>query len=354
MSETSGMRGLRVLFAAAALVVVIWGMNQAQSALVSSVVAVFLSALGIPVVQWLKRKKVPPVAAVLLVLAGIIAILLSVGGLVASSLSGFSDSLPTYQQRIQEETSALAALLAAKGVPVTAKMLQDYLNPAAAMKLFAGLLGGLGSAASNIILILLTVLFILLEAPSFPVKLRAVLGEPGQRFPEFTRFIEDLQRYVVVATALNLTAGSLIGIWLAILGVGSPVLWGFLAFMLLYIPHVGSIIAAVPAVSLALVQFGPGRALLVLAGYVAIAFTIGNVIQPKLMGKKLYLSTLVVFLSLIFWGRMLGLLGAALCIPFTMTVKFICENHRSTRWIAVLLGPEIPAAAQPAANNTQA
>jgi predicted PurR-regulated permease PerM len=196
------------------------------------------------------------------------------------------------------------------------------------------------------VLILLTVLFLLLEAPSFPGKLRAVLGDPRQLFPEFTRFADDLQRYVVVATALNLAAGSLIGLWLAALGVGSPVLWGFLAFMLLYIPHVGSIIAAVPAVSLALVQFGPGRALLVLGGYVLIAFTIGNVIQPKLMGYKLSLSTLVVFLSLIFWGRMLGLLGAALCIPFTMTVKFLCENNESTRWIAVLLGPETPAAAR--------
>jgi len=279
---------------------------------------------------------------VLIVLAGMIAILLTVGGLVATSLSGFSDSLPSYQQRIQEQAKSLAALLAQKGLPVTEKMLLEYLNPAAVMKLFAGMLGGLGSVISNIVLILLTVMFILLEASSFPVKLRAVLGHPRQVFPEFTKFVDDIQRYMLVATGLNLTAGVLLGIWLSVMGVGSPVLWGFLAFMLLYIPHVGSIIAAVPAVSLTLVQFGPGRAALVAAGFMLIQFTIGNLVWPKLIGRKMSLSTLVVFLSLVFWGRMLGLLGAVLCVPFTMTLKFLCENHESTRWIAVLLGPAVP------------
>lgn len=339
--------GTRLFVIAAALVVVIWGLNQAQSALVSSLVAVFLAVLGTPLVRWLEHKRLPSVAAVLIVLAVMIVILLTAGVLVGTSLSGFSSALPSYQERIQQEATELTALLAARGIPITEKALLEYLNPAAVMKLFVGLLGGLGSALSNIVLILLTVMFILLEASSFPVKLRAVIGDSRQNFPEFTKFVDDIQRYMVVATGLNLTAGILIGIWLTVLGVGSPVLWGFLAFMLLYIPHVGSIIAAIPAVSLTLVQFGPGRASLVIAGYVLIAFTIGNIIMPKLMGRKLYLSTLVVFLSLIFWGRMLGLLGAVLCIPFTMTLKFLCENNESTRWIAVLLGPAVPVESTP-------
>lgn len=334
--------GTRFLVISAALVVIIWGMNQAQSALMSSLVAVFLSVLGTPLVQWLERKGLPRALAVLLVLAGLIAILLAVGALVSTSLGGFSASLPSYQQRMQEEVSALTALLAKKGVTVTDKELLGYLNPAAIMKLAVDLLGGLGAAFSNIVLILLTVMFMLLEASTFPVKLRAVLGDPRQVFPEFTKFFDDIQRYMVVATVLNLAAGLLLGIWLTILGVDSPALWGFLAFMLLYIPHVGSIIAALPAVSLTLVQFGLGRAALVVAGYVLVQFTIGNLLWPKLVGRKMSLSTLVVFLSLIFWGHMLGLLGAVLCIPFTMTLKFACEHHKSTRWIAVLLGPAVP------------
>ncbi|HAF94783.1 MAG: hypothetical protein A2X34_09420 [Elusimicrobia bacterium GWC2_51_8] len=343
--------GTHVLVIAAALVIIIWGINQAQSALVSSLVAVFLAVLGTPLVQWLERKRVPSVAAVLIVVAGMMAILLTVGGLVGMSLGNFSAAMPSYQQRIQEQASVLQALLAKKGINVTDKMLIEYLNPAAVMKLFVDMMGGLGAVLSNFVLILLTLMFILLEASSFPVKLRAILGDPKQAFPEFTNFVEDISRYMFVQTALNLSAGTLIGIWLTILGVGSPVLWGFLVFMLLYIPHVGSIIAAIPAVSLTLVQFGPGRAALVAAGYVAVQFILGNVVQPKLMGRTFNLSTLVVFLSLIFWGRMLGLIGAALCIPFTMTLKFLCENNKSTRWIAVLIGSEVPAENIPAARQ---
>jgi len=334
--------GTRLFVIAGALVVVIWGLNQAQAALVSSLVAIFLAVLGTPLVHWLERKRIPSVAAVLMVLAFMIAILLTAGVLVGTSLSGFSAALPSYQERMQEEAASLAALLAGRGVPVTEKALLEYLNPAAVMKLFVGLLGGLGAALSNIVLILLTVMFILLEASSFPVKLRAVLGDPRQVFPEFTRFVDDVQRYMLVKTGLALGAGVLIGIWLTILGIDSPVLWGFLAFLLLYIPHVGSIIAGIPAVSLTLVQFGFGRAALVAAGYVAVNFIIGNIVEPKLMGRTFNLSTLVVFLSLIFWGRMIGLLGAVLCIPLTMTLKFLCENNESTRWIAILLGPAEP------------
>ena len=241
----------------------------------------------------------------------------------------------------------LEVLLAKKGIRVTDKMLLEYVNPAAVMKLTVGMLGGFGSALSNIILILLTVTFILLEASSFPVKLRAVLGDPLQAFPQFTRFVDDIKRYMIIKTGISLAAGILIGIWLSVLGVDSPVLWGFLAFLLHYVPNVGFIIAAIPAVILAFVQFGIGRAVLTAAGYLAVSFMLGNVVEPRLMGRRLGLSTLVVFLSLIFWGSLLGLIGVVLCIPFTMTLKFACENNKSTRWIAVLLGPEVPAESIP-------
>ena len=127
----------------------------------------------------------------------------------------------------------------------------------------------------------------------------------------------------------------------------SPVLWGFLAFLLHYVPNVGAIIAAIPAVLLTLVQLGIGHAALAAAGYLTVGFILGNVVEPKLMGRRLGLSTLVVFLSLVFWGSLLGLIGVVLCIPFTMTLKFACENNKSTRWVAVLLGSEVPSEGVP-------
>jgi predicted PurR-regulated permease PerM len=208
------------------------------------------------------------------------------------------------------------------------------------MILTAGLLSGLSSVLSDLVLILLTVTFILLEVSSFPIKLRKILGDPKQAFPQFTKFVNDMKRYMVIKTIINLIAGILIAVWMYILGVQFPVLWGFLAFLLHYVPNIGAVIAAVPAMLLALVQLGMGSALLVAAGNILIGFIIGNVIEPRLMGRKLGLSTLVVFLSLIFWGSLLGLIGAILCIPLTMTLKFAFESNEKTQWIAVLLGSE--------------
>ena len=348
MTERSiSLQGIRFLFIAAALVIIIWGINQAQSVLVSFLVAVFLALLGTPPVLWLERKRLPSVVAVAIVVTGMITVLLIVGGLVGTSLNNFVDALPSYQQRMQEQILALKALLAKKGIRVTDKMLFEYINPGSLMRLTVGMLGGLGSALSNMILILLTVTFILLEASSFPVKLRAVLGDPLQAFPQFTRFVDDMKRYMIIKTGISLMAGILIGIWLSILGVDSPVLWGFLAFLLHYVPNVGTIIAAIPAIILTLVQLGIGSAALTAVGYLVVSFILGNVVEPRLMGRRLGLSTLVVFLSLIFWGSLLGLIGVVLCIPFTMTLKFACENNESTRWIAVLLGPEVPAESIP-------
>jgi AI-2 transport protein TqsA len=124
--------------------------------------------------------------------------------------------------------------------------------------------------------------------------------------------------------------------------VDYPFLWGFLAFLLHYIPNLGSILAAIPAVLLAFLERGAGPAALVAGGYLVVGFTLGNVIEPRLMGRNLGLSTLVVFLSVVFWGALLGPIGVVLCIPLTMSLKFGFECNESTRWIAVLLGSERP------------
>jgi predicted PurR-regulated permease PerM len=166
------------------------------------------------------------------------------------------------------------------------------------------------------------------------------------------RFVYDINRYMAIKTVISMTAGILIWIWLSVLGVDFPILWGFLAFLLHYVPNIGALISSVPAVLLALIQLGIGPAALAAAGYLAVNFILGNVVEPVLMGRRLGLSTLVVFLSLIFWGGLLGLIGVVLCIPLTMTLKFVCENNKSMQWIAVLLGPEMaPVPASPAADK---
>jgi len=335
-------RGTSFLVVAASLVIIVWGIVQAQSVLVLMLVALFLAVIGAPLVLWLKEKRIPSVLAVLVVLSCMVTILLMIGGLVGTSLAHFSDSMPFYQRRIQEEVQALRGFLANKGFTIKDNAVLEYVNPGAVMGLTASLLLGLTSTLSSIFLILLTVTFILLEVSSFPVKLRAILDDPKAEFSQFKKFIEDINHYLLIKTGVSATTGILIGIWMSILGVDFPVLWGFLAFLLNYVPNLGVIIAAVPAVLLTLIQFGPGHAALAAGGYLAVNFIIGTAVEPKLVGRGVGLSTLVVFLSLIFWGNLLGLIGMVLCIPFTMTLKFALENHEQTRWLAVLLGPETP------------
>ena len=348
MSEPGSLHPLsRFLLIAAAIVFIIWGIGQAESVLASFLVSVFLAVLATPPVFWLERKRVPVIVAVGIVVTALIFCMLAIAAVVGTSINSFYVAIPEYQARIHEQVAAFKAFLAGRHITLPDKLFLEYINPASVMSLTAGLFMRLGSAFSNILLIVLTVTFILLEAASFPVKLRTVLGDPHQVFPRFTTFVNDMKRYMVIKTLMSLATGILITIWLYILQVDFPILWGFLAFLLNYVPTLGSSIAAIPAILLTFIQFGIWRALLATAGYMVINVVLDNVIETKLMGRKLGLSTLVVFLSLMFWGSLLGPVGAVLCIPLTMTLKFAFESSESTRWVAFLLGPEDPVAPSP-------
>lgn len=340
IKQDGTLSGKNILVSSAALVIILAGIYLAQSVVVLFLLAAFLALLGTPPVIWLKEKHIPSSIAVLIVMACLITILILIGAQIGSSFSSFTNELPMLQTRIREQVVELCSFLTSKGIAVTEEIFLEYINPEAVMGLTAGLLSGMSSVLSDVVLILLTVTFMLLEISSYPKKIRVILGDPEQSFPKFTQFIADMKRYMVLKTLINLVTGILIAVWMQILGVKFPILWGFLAFLLHYIPSIGSIIAAIPAALLALVQLGVGSALLVIVGNLLVGFVVGNVIEPKLMGLKLGLSTLVVILSLIFWGSLLGLIGAILCIPLTMALKFASENNSSTKWIAVLLGSE--------------
>jgi AI-2 transport protein TqsA len=199
--------------------------------------------------------------------------------------------------------------------------------------------GGLGTALANFFLILLTIVFILFEASGFPAKVRDALGDRGHVLDSFREFSERLQEYLRIKTLVSLMTGGAIALWLWIVGLDFAMLWGVLAFLLNYVPNIGSFIAAIPAVLLALVALDWGGVLLVIAGFAAVNMVFGNIVEPKMMGKGLGLSTLVVFMSLIFWGWVLGPVGMLLSGPLTMAVKIALETDPRSRWFAILLGP---------------
>jgi len=212
------------------------------------------------------------------------------------------------------------------------------------MRMVARTFANLSDVFANTFLILLTVIFMLLEASSVPVKLRAALGGGSQvAMDKMGQVALGVNRYLAIKTVVSLVTGAVIAVWLAILGVDYPLLWGLLAFMLNYVPNIGSIIAAIPALLLALIQLDIGSTILVAAGYMATNIVMGNVIEPRIMGKGVGLSTLVVFLSLVFWGWVLGPVGMLLSVPLSMVAKIVLESNEQTRWLAIMLGSEAEA-----------
>jgi len=152
--------------------------------------------------------------------------------------------------------------------------------------------------------------------------------------------LQNLGRYLGIKTIVSLATGICAGILTWSLGLDFPLLWAMLAFLLNYVPTIGSIIAAVPAVLLALVQLGPGAAGATAVGFAAINVVFGNIIEPRLMGYGVGISPLVIFVGLVFWGFIFGPVGMLLSVPLTMTLKLSLESDERTRWIAILIGSE--------------
>lgn len=331
---------IRMLLMGASLVIIIAGMRAAQAILVPFLMAVFIAIITGPLLTRLKRRRIPTAVALLLIMAGVVAATLLTGMLLGGAISDFTATLPTYQAKLQDETTNLQALLQSYGVKSEDQHFLKYTDPAVAMGLAGKLLAGLGGLLSNTFLILLTVVFILLEASTFREKLRAALGPSDDTFKQLENFLGNINRYMVLKTWISVATGVLTTVWLAVVGVDFPVLLGFLAFLFNYVPNIGAFIAAVPAVLLALIGLGSTSALLVAIGLIVIHTVIGNILEPRYMGRGLGLSTLVVFLSLVFWGWVLGPVGMLLSVPLTMTIKIGLASHPDTVWLDTLLGDQ--------------
>jgi predicted PurR-regulated permease PerM len=324
----------------AGFIIVVAGMKAASAILVPFFMAVFIAVICTPSLFWLQRKGVPKVLALIVILVVILSVGLLFGALIGSSLTNFLSSLPDYQQRLSAHIATFISWLREKGVNIPKEGVPGIFNPGWVMSLAGGILSALSSILTNALLILLTVVFILLEAADLPEKLRVVLKNPERSLSAIEKFSQSAKRYVVIKTLISAATGLVIWLWLLILGVDYPVLWGMLSFLLNYVPNIGPLIAAVPVALLALVQLGVGSALLTVLGFVAVHIVIGNLIEPRLMGKGLSLSPLVVFLSLVFWGWVLGPLGMILSVPMTSLVKIGLESYKDTRGLAILLGSD--------------
>ncbi len=391
-------RGSRFLMVAAALVIVVAGLRAIKAIALPFIIAVLLSVLSAPLVAWLERHRVPRflsvLAAVLANVAVAVAIVFAVGG----SLRAFTESVPEYQQRLEGEVREGLEWLENKGFALdTAELvwLQELLesidedssevalsevsdtaapetqesapatSPAGDPRngdprngspnlidirtivdvVISGFLAFVGTALRGVaeiltmtLLIFIMMVFILFEAGGLPAKMQRAFGWQRETLARMTEARREVQRYLVIKTLVSLTTGVSVGLWVWLIGLDFPELWGLIAFFLNYIPSLGSFIAAIPAVFLALIDMGVGGALLVVLGYAVVNLLLGNFVEPHLLGRRLGMSTLVVFLSLVFWGWVWGPIGMLLSVLLTMVLKIVMEHTEDFRWLAQLIG----------------
>ena len=345
----------------ASFVIVVAGLREGASILLPFALALFLAVMSMPLMFWLQLRRVPaPLAIVLtmLVIGVVFGALIMLG---TQAVADFQDQLPGYRERVRAlyaswVTGWVAGLSAQIGIQLDQYLTFELIDPGVLVDLFGRTAARVAGFLTNTFLVLLIMTFVLGEAMVFPFKFRAIMGRregEGERrrvttvVPKdrrrMTKIVREVQEYLGIKTLMSLTTGLLIGVLAWFAGLDFPILLGLIGFVLNYIPTVGSILAAVPALLLSVVQFGSlANFALVVVGYGAINTVFGNILEPNLMGRRLGLSTLVVILSLLFWAWVWGPVGALLAVPLTMVVKIMLENTEDLRWVAILLDKSPP------------
>ena len=351
MTDTSKPQiGSRVLINLACVVVVIAGLRAAESVIVPLLLSVFLTMLGVPLLNGLMKVGLPKSFSVLAVVLAMLVVLVGVGALVGGSVNRFTKAVPAYQQRMtqlqqtaEERLKSLSEYFfdstVAEDQVNPAQQILDQVNPARVLQFAGNLLSRLAGIVSDVFLVILTTIFMLSEAAGFGAKLRAAFGATWPQHLALGNVMNQVHHYLIIKSGISFVTGLVIGIWVWAWGVDFPILWGLLAFLFNYIPNIGSIMAAVPPILLALIQpdGGVALAITVAIGYLVVNFVLGNILEPRFLGQRLGLSTLVVFGSLVFWGWVWGAVGMLLSVPLTMVVKILLQNNEEFGWVAVLL-----------------
>ncbi len=331
---------VQLMLILASFVIVVAGMKAAESIVVPFLLSVFISIIALPPLVWLQQKKIPKGIALGIIILSFLIFIFLIGLLIGTSINDFSSRLPLYEEKLQNQTQEILSWLKDKKIVESDFQIDSWFNPAVILNIVGDVFNQVSNLFTNGFLILLIVVFILLEAASLPAKIKKMFANPDASLSRIQSVIKNINKYIALKTVLNLCNALLATIFLFIMGVDYYLLWGLLAFLLNYIPTIGSFFALLPPALLALIQFGIVEAIVVVIVFVIINTLIGNIIEPRFMGKGLGLSTLVVFLSLIFWGWVLGPVGMLLSVPLTITIKIALDSSEETRWLAILLGSD--------------
>jgi AI-2 transport protein TqsA len=337
-AKPTGWRAVNIyLLTSAAFVVVVAGLHAAASIIVPFLLAVFIAVICAPVYQAMTRRRVPASIAILGIVLMMLGAVLLMVGVLERAINSVSGRLPHYQAALFAQVDQLWQWLEAYGLEVPDVTLREYFDPQSLIHHLGTVASALGDVLTTTFIIVIVAIFILLEGSALPDKIRQVDGLSFETWTRLRQIVAHARRYMFLKTVMSLLTGALVALWLFAVGVEFPILLGVLAFALNYIPTIGSIVAAIPCILLAFIQFGLGAAALTTLANIVINLGVSNGIEPRYLGHGLGLSSLVVMLSVLFWGWVLGAMGMLLAVPLTMTVKIALESSDDTRWIAVLM-----------------
>ena len=322
----------------AAILIIITAMKFSSTLLVPILLSLFLAVILTKPVLWLRKKKVPELLAIFLVLILVGLIFYGLGAIIGTSLADLSNNIEQYEARFARILSSYSDFLSRYGFPVTQEEMIKKIDAGKVFKLLSSSLGELGNVMQDSLLIMFIVILMLLELDGIYYKSLYVKKKYGKKLLlSLDRIGASIRQYLWIKTLMSILTGALIALALWIIGVDYPLLWGLIAFLMNYIPNIGSIIAAIPTILFALIQVGVNGAIWTGIVYLIVNMVVGNFIEPKVTGQGMGLSTLVVFLSLLVWGFVFGTIGMFLSVPLTMVLKIILEQNEKTNWIAIML-----------------
>lgn len=330
--------GQNILLKLATLMVILGAIKLSAEIVVPFLLALFFAIVLNPMVSWLMRRGVRRGLAIGLVTVAIIIVLALLGLMIAGSAQEFSEVYPQLQAQAEQKLAVVQHLAGRFHINISAQSLAQRLDPNAIVDVATTMLGQFSGAMAQIILVVMTVIFMLFEVHHLPYKLRYALVNPQIRIAGLHKALKGVTHYLALKTLISLFTGVLVWLALLALGVKFALLWGVVAFVLNFIPNIGPVIAGVPPVLQALLLNTPLDAGLVAGLFIVIHMLLGNLLEPRVMGRGLGLSSLIVFLSLIFWGWLLGPIGMLLSVPLTSVCKILMETTPGGGRLAILLG----------------
>lgn len=309
----------------------------AKTVLMPFVISIFLSFMLMPFIVWLKDRKIPLLLSSLISISIVMFVIIFFSYLLMVSVKNFSSNLPHYSEQLKNLLASLILQLQGYGLKISSEEVLNSLNFSFVSSYLGRGMLSLVSVLSTFVLIFFLTLFLLIEGKRFQEKSIRIYGEKNPLLESFASIGKQIQRYILLKTILSLATGISVYVFLLLWGVRFALLWGLLAFLLNYIPTIGSIIATAPPVLVTLLQYSTLWALIVLVSLVLIHNGIGNYIEPRLLGRKLNFSPLVVFLNMIIWGVLWGPIGMLLATPLLVAIKVVVSYSENFKKIMSLL-----------------